>query len=894
MTNAGMNGINIHRLGGLPRGVVSNGGRGGHNFGAIGEVFSAVIAQKNSDGTVLEMADGRNFSTTSEVVGNVGDAVFFQVEENNALKQVFPNVEGQNFFGRQLSLQNLQDLMAQNDYVQPASSFLDVEGITQEKLEERQKATEAANRMKRAINRIFANVHSAAATQLAAEGINVDKMPVDTLNGIISQLDGAQANNEQRVYEELSQKLANVYNLNNGQIAQVLGNEADLTLDNLYSYKHSVGTAKDGLKAAQWQGLQGDVARFLDENGMEKTSQNLERVRFLLDNEIPLTFENFDKLVFLADVEGNVDAKVILPLALEMDAAGKSLGEINIYDAQKNALLMAETRLAMSYEANSAFLGTDLEQDLQIQIDGVKALKELAADTPQNIEKMAEVAKAVAALPQTTLWAMGVVAQNPLDFTPIGLNNHSIQAVEGYEQNATWVSIKYGDGFGKVAEQFAPLLRSMGFLDDAPTLRAAKILTANNMDINSENLAKIKDISAKIDDVSEKLHPRIAAAMVAEGMTPQNMHMDDILAYIEQHNEKYGNSTLEQLYENIAQMDKDGDIAPQVREQMMAIYQMLHKISKNNSAGVGFAVNAGIDLTLENLMEFSKNFDATKGRNNAINYAAHDGVYFAKHMVTSFVQSAKPRPLAAFVAQEPLKDPLAVSVAKIQQLESEESALDVEKVNASVKELFGAGREAIRAMVAAGVPVTLANLRQFKALKDNKLQENVAEIDAIDEILAVLPNADFDAIDAGLAAENLAQAAETLMDEAIEAGDTQKISQLHIIMQQLNFREMMLVNGREHSFAANFNNRIADVKVHVLNDNVDVAQGATAYLSLNTAMGEVEGLIKVKGDEVQITIAADARTIGFLRQNADDLNIHFVEKKAFKNQLSFVQNPPIY
>jgi len=104
----------------------------------------------------------------------------------------------------------------------------------------------------------------------------------------------------------------------------------------------------------------------------------------------------------------------------------------------------------------------------------------------------------------------------------------------------------------------------------------------------------------------------------------------------------------------------------------------------------------------------------------------------------------------------------------------------------------------------------------------------------------------------------------------------------------------MLVNNRNHSFAMNFNNRLTDVKMHVLSDEMDVEKGVTAYLSLSTAMGEVEGLIKIKGDDTNITIAADTSVVRFLRENANDSNIQFVEKKAFKNQLSLEQNLPIY
>ncbi|MCL2575782.1 MAG: DUF6240 domain-containing protein [Defluviitaleaceae bacterium] len=905
MTNAGLNGFNINRLGVAQRGIntIANGNnRNGVIFGNVGDVFSAVIAQKNPQTTQLALADGRNFSVNAEISGNIGDEVFFEIGKNEegatTLKQVFPSVDGQNFVSKHISLQNLQELMIQNDYAKPTSSFLDVEGITQEKLDARQAANEAANRIKRNINRISANVHSTAAAQLAAEGINVDKMPIDTLNSVVSQLDAAQTNNQTRVYDELSQKIANISDLNNGQIAQVLSNDAELTLDNLYTYKYSGAIATEGyISQEQWQQLQKDITRFLNENGFDINDENMARVRLLLESQIPLNNENFDKLVFLQDMDGNVDIKAILPQALALDAKGTPIGELNIYDAQKEALKIAETRLAMSYEANTSLIGTDLEMDLDLQIEAVKALKELAADTSENVQKLTETIQSIKTLPQTNFASIAAVVHNAINFTPIALNNHT--ATLQYEQNATMASLKYGDNFAKIAEQFAPLLRSMGFADDTPTIRAAKILTANNMDINAENLAKIKDMDAKIEDVQTKLHPRIAAQMVADGLTPANMHMDDILAYIEQFKNQFGKSDTQQLLENIAQMDRSGDVAPEVRAQVIQIYQMLHKVTKNSGAGIGFAVNAGIDLTLENLMDFAKNFDTTKARNNTINYAAVDGVYLAKHLVTSFAENAKPAPLAAFVSTQSLQDPLTQSVEKLQNIAKDmatDEQLNIERVNNAVKELSTTGKEAIRSLVSMGMPVTLSNIRQFKALKDKNLEKEITELDndTASKILATLPTTDDKNINAIEAANNLQQATDTAMDKAIENADTQKISQLDIILQQLNFRDMLLANSHNHSFAMNFNNRLADVKMHVLSNEMDVEKGVTTYLSLNTAMGEIEGLIKIKGDDVKITIAADTAIINFLKQNDTDTNINFVQKKAFKNLLSTEQNQPIY
>ncbi|MCL2235344.1 MAG: DUF6240 domain-containing protein [Defluviitaleaceae bacterium] len=922
MTNPNIMGFNVHNAGLAPRiNPALNNGRNALGFTADGNgLISAMIQQKNDAGTILAMADGQNLTVADgQVVGNVGDEVFFKQSGENSLKQVFPNVNGQNTFGKQLSLASVQDLMKHSDFGRQAEGTLDISSDLEARLEKRQAAATAANRLSRNIGRISGNVHSAAIAQLAAEGINIDKISIPVLDGVVGQLTAAKTHNDARLEGEISQKLASSADLSENQITQMLTNDAELTLDNLYKYKHTAeGVTGAPMTQADWDSLQKDVEKFLQEQGLEKNAENMARIRLVLDNQIPLTGENFDKLIFLQDVEGNVDMPALVDAAADLEYKGKNIGELNVYDPVKDAIFKAETRLAMSYEASANLLSSDINIDLDPQIEALKALKEqeqaltsalkeVAADTDANFKKMADAYKAIHTAPYVNMQAYAEIAKDAAKFTLADLERHV--ASHKYDANATVANLKYGDNFAKIADQFAPMLREMGLGDDKYTIRAAKILNANNMDINAENLAKIKDIDAKIEDIQAKLHPRIAAQMVAEGLTPANMHMDEVLAFVEKHAHQYGTSDQDQLLENIAKMDRQGDVDPETRQQIMDIYKMLHKISKNEGAGVGYAVNAGIDLTLENLLEFSQNFDASKGKNNTLNYAAEDGVYFAKHLVSSFIAVAKPAPMVTFVKQESKSDPLPQSLEKLEEIAKKElkaEGLDLEKINASIKELAGTGKEALRTLVAMGVPVTLENLRQLKAAKDKKAEEEINSLNADEKasILDILPTADDIAdIEPTAANEALTEKIEEVMEQA---GDGEKITKVDMVLKNLAFRQMLHQSGADFSFSMNFNGRMADVKLHLLNDNVDVQSGVNVFLSLNTAMGEVEGLLKLQGSRAEVSISASNEGLSFMKENREmlteilggmgitDINTNFLDKNYFRNHLSRTDNLPKY
>ena len=923
MTNNNISTMNVRALGlGGRHNTVMQGGGRGPQLGGGNDLISAIIQQKNAQGTVLALNDGQTLNVKSgEVVGEVGDKVFFELAENNggtALRQVFPNVQGQEFLSKQASLSNLEELMNQKGYVHISDGQMDITSDMQSRLEERQRANEAAGRLARNIGRVSGNVHSAAVAQLAAEGINIDKIPVHVLSGVVDELEAAKVNNETRVYDELALRIQGVSGMGDGQITQILSHEDPLTLDNLYIYKHSGAEPAEGyLSKEDLQNLQSAIDRFFAENGIEKNHKNLERVHLLLDNQIPLTKDNFEKLIFLQDVNGNVNLQALLPYAVALDAQGEGLGGLNVYSPEinresevnhlKDAIYKHEARLAMSYEASASLAATNIEIDLNPQIEALNtlkeqeaalltALKEIKIDTEIASQKMVDTYKAMYILPYVGADTVGALAAAALPLSLSNLEQHV--AAQKYDENATMVSLKYGDTAAKIAEQFAPLLEELGLPTDKDSLRAAKVLTANKMDITAENLVKIKDVDAKITDIQNHMHPRIAAAMIAEGLNPATMHMDDILSYISNFKEEYGISDREQLLKHILQMDKEGDVDPAVRKQVMEIYQALHKIMRHEGAGIGFAVNAGIELTLQGLTDFAKNYNTSRGKNNTINFTAEDGVYYAKHLVTSFAEAAAPKPLSEFVQKESMKDPLPESVEKIKAFAEKNDALDVERINNAIKELSGTSRADLRALTAMGLSVTLANLRHLQATRDKKLEKDAQGLGNI----AGLPKSDFaESLNPVQANEQLADQIEEMLENAINSPDTdaiKKIDQMEITLQNLAFKKMLLGSGRDFGFAMNFNGRLTDVQLHLLSDSLSVEEGVTTFVTLSTAMGDVDGLLRIKGEEIELTLAADAGTLNFLRENRDllpeNFNVTFKDKNVLKKQLSDANNLPIY
>jgi len=887
-------------------------------------IISAIIVQKDANGTVLQFPDDKMLEIRNGqglVEGEAGDKVFFEISRadgNVALRQVFPEVSEQNFITHQYNIKNLHDLMIHKDFAAPVENPLDAANLAEERAELNRKADAAVAKLSRSISRIAGNTQAAAVAQLAASGVNIDKISIGLLDNVTSQLDAAVTANSQRVMDEISTKLDSINGLSDGQIARMLQNGTELTLDNIYIYKHS-GDADmpANITEADWEELQTAVAKFFDAEGIDNNEDNLSRAKFLLQNGISLTADNFSRLIFLSDIAGNVDAENLLQPALELDYSGKGIGSVDIYE--NSQLKMAEARLKLSYEANVPLIGTDLEMDLTPQIQAMEelrkheaemttALREVHIDNEAARGFMADVFKSLFTLPFIGFDVHAALSENKLQFTPKALENFITS--QNYEANATVASLKHGDTFAKIAEQFAPLLAEMGLPTDQDSIKAAKILSANNTDINAENLHTIKDINAKIDAVQSRMHPRVAAQMIAEGLNPANMHIDDILQYLAAYEADHGLTDLEKIARHIVEMDDKNEIDEINRQKVIEIYQMLHKISKNGGAGVGFAINAGIELTLENLMDFSKNFDSSKGRKNTINYSVNDGTFYAKNLVTSFISAARPKPLASFVQNESLSDHLSTSVDKLENIAKnmEEAQIDTQRVNQAISDLSTSGRDNIRFLVSAGLPVTLANLRQLKAVKERNIDNDINTLDAdeLANITEALQGTDLAAYAEGKTAaelnENLGEHIETALEATV---DTEKITKLDILKQNIDFRAMLLNNTANFSSAMRFNGRISDVSMYVINSEMNTSEGVTAYIGLKTAMGEVSGLLSIKGNTADVRFAANESAQEFLRQNTDflaemmaksgltDFEMSFVDNSSIKRQLSVLANLPI-
>jgi len=140
-------------------------------------------------------------------------------------------------------------------------------------------------------------------------------------------------------------------------------------------------------------------------------------------------------------------------------------------------------------------------------------------------------------------------------------------------------------------------LTSLGLPAEHEDIRAAVILSHGQIDVNSENISRIKELDSKIRVLSDSLHPRIAATMLSEGLNPLDTPIDSLQSYVDSFANVYSKS-----FESSEIQSAIKGIEPVLQYGIIAIYRALHTIMRNDGAALGIAYRSGKTTTLGSIL----------------------------------------------------------------------------------------------------------------------------------------------------------------------------------------------------------------------------------------------------------------------------------------------------
>ncbi|GHU53233.1 hypothetical protein AGMMS49975_10750 [Clostridia bacterium] len=337
-------------------------------------------------------------------------------------------------------------------------------------------------------------------------------------------------------------------------------------------------------------------------------------IQTALSNNVPLTLQNVTAIAdgkFEPVFEQNKLPQQTLPIPASKEALA---ARISLLEIQYKLTVEAATRLAnKGININVMPVANALETLRRMERSSYETNFRVmnAPATEENMGKITALYDKIRALPPLTNSVFGDVLTKKIDFSINGLHDSVTRSrkFDAYEAAATRFNQKYGDGFEKVEGQFGDLLKRLGIEKTDDNIRAAQILSKNNIDVNQENLLKVLNIDLKVNSIYNRLHPNIAVDMLKNNLNPAEMHVDEVLEYIDKFNDEYGTSLKDKIAECILEMEDKKELDTSTKDSVLAIYRMLAAIQKNGGAALGVGLRSESTETLGNLFKNTKYYN---------------------------------------------------------------------------------------------------------------------------------------------------------------------------------------------------------------------------------------------------------------------------------------------
>ena len=414
-------------------------------------------------------------------------------------------------------------------------------------------------------------------------------------------------------------------------------------------------------------------AAWLLENGLPLTSENLDRLEELKNLELPVSPERFSQAAAEAlarganPIHGDLagEPKNIYEKAVEIadyyhgDEAWKACGEDVTARRQ-----LEEIRLRMTAEVNIKLLKSGFSIDTEPMEKLVEALKKAESELAEQyfpndalaVEKYRTFSRAdsvIRELPGLPAHVLGTFAEGQSTETLEGFHREGkvlqdtyAKAGESYETLMTAPRRDLGDSIKKAFSNVDDILRDLGLEATEENRRAIRILGYNRMEMNLDNLDRVREADRQVQTVLEKLTPAATLKMIRDGINPLEKSFDELEQYFDQLPEAY-RAESESYSRFLYGLERNHDITAEERESYIGIYRLVRQIEKADGAAVGALVNTQAELHFSNLLSAVRSgrfrsMDAKVGDElGAVSELLRKGESISEQIGKAFVSSTK-------------------------------------------------------------------------------------------------------------------------------------------------------------------------------------------------------------------------------------------------------------
>lgn len=283
---------------------------------------------------------------------------------------------------------------------------------------------------------------------------------------------------------------------------------------------------------------------------------------------------------------------------------------------------LEEIRVKMTYDAGLklATKGIDLQTDSLEDI--VNGLRDLEQEYYSKLlmEGQAEVNDSNLAQLRDTLDVQSYLAQAPSYVLGVKYEQQSIttladlsesaklmlasfqQAGESYEHLMTTPRGDMGDSIQKAFANMDGLLMEAGIEASEANKRAVRILSYNQMEITATSVEQMKAYDQQVTSVIDALKPSTVVELIKNQINPLDTPVVELKNYIMKTMEQNGSSEEERYSNYLVQIQRNHTLSSEQRDTYIGIYRLLNQVEKSDGKAIGYLVNSGREITLNNLL----------------------------------------------------------------------------------------------------------------------------------------------------------------------------------------------------------------------------------------------------------------------------------------------------
>ncbi|MCR5627188.1 MAG: DUF6240 domain-containing protein [Lachnospiraceae bacterium] len=475
------------------------------------------------------------------------------------------------------------------------------------------------------------NLDANAVKEIAGSEIKTDALEGDIIRDTFKNADLPDTGHNIKAAEQAIETAAELKPLTENDIRYMVDNSLEPTIENVMMAEFKSGSmVLQKNNSIDISTFLGQVDEIIENAGFEVSEETRADAQYLMEMGLPLDVESLQNYEDLKNLEipvNTADLTEEIALAIASGKEAKDAYLIKGYNAIKAERKLRETELAMTTEANRKLNQSSFSIDTKEIETKVDALKEKeqqyfklafsgSASEELTVEKMGD-------LFNETLEKVGAIKEMPaailarFDSAEAFTVNDVYEAgqselqkynnvVATYEAVGTEVRADLGDNIKKAFANVDDILKDLGYQTTLDNERAVRILGYNSIEINAENIDRVKAADSTVNRLLKLMTPANTASLIKDKFNPLSTNVTELINKLEsfedQENTTFTVKDSDDYAKFLIKLEQSGEFTEEERTSYIGIYRLLDKIEKSDGAVIGSLLESGKELSLRNLL----------------------------------------------------------------------------------------------------------------------------------------------------------------------------------------------------------------------------------------------------------------------------------------------------